>query len=99
MLEIFLALLSALWSMLTVGSIVILIVVLVVIIYFSIPAIIEDPKAFIKTSIHIIWLASVIYYLVVYGSSMLTSALSFMGFLVVLFGGAWIASWLDDLLS
>jgi len=60
---------------------------------------IEDPKAFIKSVIPFIWFTSVVYYLVVYGSSMLISASSFMMFLAILFGGAFISSWIDDWLA
>jgi hypothetical protein len=79
MLEIF----SALTGIVIPALIAIGILGLAFIIWIVIPLIIEDPKTCIKSAVPFIWIASVIYYLVVYGSSMLTSASSFMGFLAI----------------
>ena len=71
--------------------------VLWVLIAATIESLRETPKAFIKQITPLVWIASVICYLVVYGSSILESFPLLMGFLAVLIGGFFLGLWIESL--
>ena len=79
-----------------------LIVIIGFVLWVLIAATIESlregsSKDFIKQITPLVWIASVICYLVVYGSSILESFPLLMGFLAVLIGGFFLALWIESL--